>query len=1739
MTPKRTGRRIASTLATTTHPSASSGFLPRALRRGRQQAALQSQPVKVPTLQLNGGSNYATIIGNWNGVSTDHATFEVWIKTATQAPQVIFNGSPNVQPLIVLANDRLTVYWNGAGSSEWVTWTSADTTPVSNGIWHHIAVVFSNGAITFYKDGIATADTLSVTTATAASGLFQLGAALGSFGGFNGQMYDARVWSVARTPYEINYQRFYAPTGTESGLNLATRFDVSSKSFVNIVTNAGGGVYGGQVVTASDFPAAPPTQPATGLLLTGGPNDSGDLGSITTQANSDGVTFECWIQMSTAPGVRGTAQTLLAFPIEQDVPRPVIAYMGNDKLGVFWYGQPVLSNDTTPIADGLWHHIAVVFDRAYVTFYKDGVPTNEALLLGGSLDLGPSMQIGPALSFVGSVNHAGVSLSAFNGTISNVRMWDSARAVGEIQGCMYAQFTTPQQGLLAESFFSRVAALNFITNIVTNHVASPSGSASVVDVQLPLPTPPATVWTYPITGVAPQGPVLTPQGAVYAENVAASGSTPAGNYLRSLDFQTNQISWTYAVHDNSKLPTPVLPAAVGAASGVAYVGAQATNSTGATFTELHAVDGATGLAVWATPAKLTATNFLTRPVVGAGQVVIGATALDPSGGGTSTGLFWVDTATSQTVQSHPNLIGAVDFMSDPVIQDGVAYVALSFGTISSVAAVDLGANSATSYFPQHLISGGIAVDGVNVYATCKDGHVVAMNIATRAISWSKQMSNLPINSKPVALGSSVYIGSTDGILYALDATSGDEQWRVNTNSAITTDLVVEDGILYFANQGNVIANPPLSPTFYSIDPASQGADTLTYPVGNTDTILFDQGASNGVVYFYGKQTVYAVNMDTIIHEFNVDTKLIVEDYNTSVDPNTMPVGNDTSYRVTLMLNDPLKMPRVNQGVKIWSSDTLYISNMVDPQGNPLQIGPSAPLWLQTDGSGQVSVAVSAYDDGSHGGNGSPTSTPNITSPVLYAWANFMMPEEVITIYLDHEHLTKMSNVQGESPSTGLLADQNTLYLNQATGYDGQPLIMDQFQHSAALTAIASTIRNTIGTRSTAVNLTAPVGVLQNAAASKYIAFPATMQNVLYQANSSQPSTRSYVAGSDAVFTIDLSSGTPNYQAGTFDPTLPAQFAARASAPGVAGLGLDIHDFYHNVMKNGEKLAKMAWKTVNNVVTAVIHTAENTYNCVIYVLEDAVKAVAGFLKAVVADIRKVIEWLSALFDWKNIVINHNSLKNHVLSMLNDISTRANQNVLGQANDIEATYSTIGGNGQSSMQSTGTDVGGQTVQSNAGPNSDPNAVYNTGGQNNATQCKFMHNKAMEGKSSLALPVVGRAYRLYLPLVGSEASARNSLPPVAATTAPNPDTITGAFDTFISSLLTTIENDFKDFPAQLKAKISAMQSKMGDSKSLLSNGLADIMAVFAVLADDLINLGKEIAKDFLIMCSTLLQQLIAWLTTPLEIPFISRLYKAISGNDLTFLDLILLCVAVPTTILLDVITGYPTVEAAGDTQAQADAAGTALIGSVDPAKVGQTFLAIGAVIVNAIAALIDGATFGNAATAEGDPDLPALNKFDLITDTIAWSLNAVWSRAWSEWDEKDWVFWSLQAWPQCVNLVYIYKDSTIDNQVARDVFYGVGLLAMASIYAAHWPDSYRDATDKAKGLVISTNVFTSLAWIVEICHVGGNTGDLVATAGKILFGEVSAILGFTAALVTIFPPASSAQQARPDITTILSLA
>jgi len=729
---------------------------------------------------------------------------------------------------------------------------------------------------------------------------------------------------------------------------------------------------------------------------------------------------------------------------------------------------------------------------------------------------------------------------------------------------------------------------------------------------------------------------------------------------------------------------------------------------------------------------------------------------------------------------------------------------------------------------------------------------------------------------------------------------------------------------------------------------------------------------------------------------------------------------------------------------------------------------------------------------------------------------------------------------------------SALYLNQAATYDGSQLISSGYQDSTSLGDIATTVRNTIGTRNVATaSVTSFKAVAAANPANKYIAFPASMPNVNYASDNTQPVTRLYVpgTGTNQIFTMDISGATgkqTHYQAGIFDNSRPSNLPPMNSFSinGIQSVQAitSIGDFFKKVVKGAEKVAEMAWQWTQNAVNTVIHTAESIYTLTITSLEDAVTAVVGFFKSVVADLKKVIEWLSALFNFKNILINHNLIKSYVTNSsktgaLDQMQAWIKQEIgtLGSDNsDIDGIFAQLTGQGQSSMQNTGQTVAGQTVQSQQGPNSNPNDVYNTGGNNNATQCKLMQHKMMENGQGLSAPPPIRASRLYMPLIAQGSATIPSAIPSAMTVTDGPDsgTIISAWETFVSNRLNTIAQEFKSFPDQLHAQLDIMKGKLSDPKSMLSNGLTDLLAVLQVLADDMINLGKAIASDFLQLMDTLLAQISLWLTQTLNVSFVSRLYNALTGNDLTFLDVFALVVAVPSTILLEVIAGTPTPTALVAARLHSDVIQPLNV-AVD--EVGKIFLGIVNFLAAIGGALLDSYMFVWSSTAPtGDPDVIAFAAIDVAKDVINWAIGMATSLGWNTWTGKGWGYWAVQAVPMIYNFAFLFRPIPTLAQVIIDTIYGVSSIIISSVYAHFYPGSYLDAP-KAKGLILAANLFAGFSYPVELAALAalaGNDGAAVGGIGKLLFDIVNAVLAFTGNVENAVNPSPSARLAAPDI-------
>ena len=425
------------------------------------------------------------------------------------------------------------------------------------------------------------------------------------------------------------------------------------------------------------------------------------------------------------------------------------------------------------------------------------------------------------------------------------------------------------------------------------------------------------------------------------------------------------------------------------------------------------------------------------------------------------------------------------------------------------------------------------------------------------------------------------------------------------------------------------------------------------------------------------------------------------------------------------------------------------------------------------------------------------------------------------------------------------------------------------------------------------------------------------------------------------------------------------------------------------------------------------------------------------------------------------------------------------------DFTSALSGLSGHSSAAMGSTAQVTAGQTVQSQQNGNNDPNAVYNHGGNNNANQCTWMNQKVNEN-------TVGD------PDGGGTVAALG--PPFDSTT------ITQALQDFLAAATAILHNDFKDLPGQIEQAVKSVADSFKDPKTLLSTALSALMTAFQDLADDFVKFAQDIAPYILNLIAALLEQVVSWLTEPISIPFVSALYHSLTGDQLSVLDLTCLLAAVPATILLDVITGSPTVPDTVSATPTAVQQGE-LTGSA--AEAGRILLGIAAFAIGEVGIAQDTLLLGFESRS-GRAPLPwgILNRIDFAVDFTGYALQMVTAYGWSHWQAQDWAFWIYQSIPQAFNFAYQFRDDgTSELQATRDVLTGVVFLVVSSVYAHYWPSSYKDAP-KAPGLVLSANIFGNASMICElILLLFGYDQMLVQAVVKIMLGTAGNILGFTA--------------------------
>jgi outer membrane protein assembly factor BamB len=148
-----------------------------------------------------------------------------------------------------------------------------------------------------------------------------------------------------------------------------------------------------------------------------------------------------------------------------------------------------------------------------------------------------------------------------------------------------------------------------------------------------------------------------------------------------------------------------------------------------------------------------------------------------------------------------------------------------------------------------------------------------------------------VQSSPTVVGGTVFVGSYDGNVYALDASDGTERWRFETGRPVASSPLVTDGTVYIGGgDGNV----------YALD-ASDGTEQWRFEtdgrVGSSPTVV------GGTVYIGSEdENVYALSTTDGTEQWRFDTSDEVMSSPTVAD-GTVYIGSMDSSVFAVDVND--------------------------------------------------------------------------------------------------------------------------------------------------------------------------------------------------------------------------------------------------------------------------------------------------------------------------------------------------------------------------------------------------------------------------------------------------------------------------------------------------------------------------------------------------------------------------------------------------------------------------------------------------------------------------------------------------------------------------------------------------------------------------------------------------------------------------------------------------------------------
>ncbi len=154
-----------------------------------------------------------------------------------------------------------------------------------------------------------------------------------------------------------------------------------------------------------------------------------------------------------------------------------------------------------------------------------------------------------------------------------------------------------------------------------------------------------------------------------------------------------------------------------------------------------------------------------------------------------------------TARGRSELERMVDIDSEPLVINGVVYVATFQGNI---AAVEI--ETARILWTREISSyAGFCADSGNLYITDDKSHIWAFDRYTGASLWKQDKLQARAATGPACIGEYIVVGDLEGYLHWISASSGEfaARTRLDNERIITAPIVVEDTLYAYDSDGSV------------------------------------------------------------------------------------------------------------------------------------------------------------------------------------------------------------------------------------------------------------------------------------------------------------------------------------------------------------------------------------------------------------------------------------------------------------------------------------------------------------------------------------------------------------------------------------------------------------------------------------------------------------------------------------------------------------------------------------------------------------------------------------------------------------------------------------------------------------------------------------------------------------------------------------------------------------------------